>query len=56
MKTFKTNLLAALGGSLGAILPLAAQQNVTIDDEVPNSLVIVSMDDAGNELVEVMQT
>lgn len=56
MKTFKTNLLAALGGSLGAILPLAAQQNVTIDDEVPNSLVIVSMDDAGNELVGVMQT
>lgn len=56
MKACKKSLFTILCGSLGSTLPLTAQQNVTIDDEAPNSLVIVSMDNAGNELIEVMQT
>jgi hypothetical protein len=56
MKTFKIKLFVALGSALGSILPLIAQQQVIIENQVPNSLVVVSMDDIGNEIVEVMQT
>ena len=56
MKTFKIKLFVALGSTLGNILPLIAQQQVIIENQVPNSLVVVSMDDIGNEIVKVMQT
>lgn len=51
----KISLLTILCATLGSNLPLTAQRNVTIDDEAPNSLVIVGIDNSGNELIEVMQ-
>lgn len=56
MKTSVKPLLAALCGTIGTILPSAAQQRVTVANDAPGDIVIVSLDNAGNELIEVMNT
>ena len=35
-------------------LPIGAQNSITVDDEIPNSIVLVSIDDANDELIQVM--
>lgn len=39
---------------LGISHPLHAQRSVTIQDESPNSIVLVSIDDAGDELIRII--
>lgn len=38
----------------GVVLPLDAQHFLTVDDEIPNSIVLVRVDDADDELIQVM--
>ena len=56
MKTSKKTFVAALCGIVVATLPMAAQRNVTIANDVPNSIVMMSIDNLGDELIEVMNT
>lgn len=46
--------LFALCVTVGTSIPIAAQRTTVIDDEVPNSIVLVSLDDAGDELIQIM--
>jgi len=50
----KRTFLLALVGLASVVLPLNAQNLLTIADEIPNSIVLVSVDEAGDELIEVM--
>ena len=50
----KRTFLLALVGLASVVLPLSAQNLLTVADEVPNSIVLVSVDEAGDELIEVM--
>lgn len=45
---------SALCVAAGTTVPMVAQQTTVIDDEVPNSIVLVSLDDAGDELIQIM--
>ena len=56
MKTSKKQFWTALCGTIVATIPIAAQRQVIIANEAPNSIVMVSSDNAGNELIEVMNT
>lgn len=53
MKTLRKNLIVWCCAA-GATIPCMAQRNVTIDDEVPNSILLVSMNEAGDEIISVM--
>lgn len=54
MKKMNRTFLA-LCCTLGAACSVVAQNNTTIiDNEAPNSIVIVSIDDAGNEIIQIM--
>ena len=46
--------MLALVGLASVVLPLNAQNLLTVADEIPNSIVLVSVDEAGDELIEVM--
>ena len=50
----KRTFLLALVGLASVVLPLNAQNLLTVADEIPNSIVLVSVDEAGDELIEVM--
>lgn len=36
------------------VLPLNAQHSLTVDDEIPNSIVLVSVDKANDEVIQIM--
>ena len=44
----------ALSSVVSIVLPSKAQNNLIVSDDIPNSIVLVSIDDAGDEIVQVM--